>query len=70
MEKDITDELIKKAIIMALANMEMEEDFQFDEDKDFFLKPKNIEQKVKKKVFNYERHMGWLFNRRNKHSKK
>ena len=58
MNNIVTDELIRRAIIMALANIEMEEDFCFNQDKHFFEVPQNIEQKVKKKVLNDERHLG------------
>ena len=58
MENVITEELIQKAIIMALANIEMEEDFCFNNEDIFFKGPQSIEQKVKKKVLDDDRHLG------------
>ena len=59
MKDSISEELIKKAILMSLANMEMEEDINFVVDnKEMNNVEEKLKQKVKQRGFYNVRYMG------------
>ena len=64
MRDSISEEIIKKAILMSLANVQMEEDVSFDIDnKEMINIEEKLKQKVKQRGFYNDGYLGWLFNR-------
>lgn len=68
---EVTDQIIERAILMAAANIAMEEDLKITS-KDILMAKSFFElEKVKKKgTKNNGRYMGWIYNRRNWYFKK
>ena len=64
MKDNISEEIIKKAILMSLANVQMEEDVSFDiANKEMINIEEKLKQKLKQREFYHDGYMGWLFNR-------